>query len=383
MADSLSHKLHADSLWVSIQAVALPLAAAIITVGVLSARAPDVFVPQFWAEDSFFWRDAYLDGPPALFRPYAGYFVTAPRLIAALSTLWHPIWAPTVFVMITISVTAWCAFTAASSRVPRWLGFTLGVTLLLAPQETGDIFGYAVNLQWVAAPVLAVIAATAPPDSRCSRANQAFFASIAAFTGPFAVFLAPLFIVRMVRYRDLASTTALLGGVAQFAVMFLTAKSFPSDGESDWLHLMAAFAQQLAPGPIAALAATLLVCLSVMIPHGRRLRLGLLFLGACVCLGTLLRFEQQPLAFDTPGQAGRYIFIQHAVLIWCAASLAFTHNRARWVAGAASVVLLLSFPLALYQRAAPPNKQWKNYAPEIGARPVEIPTLPDWTLDLP
>ena len=366
-----------------LESVALPLAAAVVSVGVLIARAPDVFVPQFWAEDSFFWSDAYLDGSSALFRPYAGYILVAPRLIAALSTLWHPIWAPTVFVVITICVTAWCAFTAAASRLPRWLGFTLGASLLFAPQETGDIFGYAVNLQWVASPVLAVIAATAPPDSRCSRVNQTLFASIAAFTGPFAVFLAPQFIVRLVRYRDLASAMALLGGVAQFAVMLSTAKPFPPVGDSDWLHLIAAFAQQLAPGPIPALAVILLVCLSVFITDGRRLRLGLLLLAACVCVGTMLRFGQQPLAFDTPGQAGRYIFVPHAVLIWCAVSLAFTHNRARWVAGVAIAALLLAFPLALYQRAAPPDKQWKSYASEIGARPVEIPTLPDWTLRIP
>lgn len=367
----------------STQVAILPVAAALVCIGVLIGRAPDIFEPQFWAEDSIFWREAYLDGPRALFRPYAGYLLTAPRLTAALSTLWHPMWAPAIFVTVTLCATAWCAATAATSQLPPWLGFVLGASLTIAPQQTGDIFGYAVNLQWVAAPVLAVIAGTDPPTNRFARANQTAFVAIAAFTGPFSAFLAPLFATRIIRCRDLASAIALSAACVQFATLVTSAAPFPPSGPPERLHLISAFAQQLAPGPAAALAATLLIVLAVMIPKGRRLRVALLFLSAAVCAGALLRYGQQPHAFDNPGQAGRYIFVQHTALIWCAASLAFTGRTVRWIVGAAIVVFMSAFPLDVFRRLAPPDKNWKAYAVEIGIRPVEIPTLPDWHLSLP
>src|ERR1039457_6186574 len=76
---------------------------------ILAARRPDaIFHSQFYAEDGHVWfADAYnLGWWPALFRTWTGYFLTLPRLAAALALLVPLLRAPLLLNIVAICIQA-------------------------------------------------------------------------------------------------------------------------------------------------------------------------------------------------------------------------------------------------------------------------------------
>src|ERR1019366_3849487 len=107
----------------------------------LAFRAPDAFLtPQFWAEDgSLLWLDAYRDGVHAIFKPYAGYLILAPRLIAQIASWFNPAAAPSIYLYAAVLLTAWSAATVAAVMPNPWMGLCFAVALLLPPMPDGEI----------------------------------------------------------------------------------------------------------------------------------------------------------------------------------------------------------------------------------------------------
>jgi len=171
------------------------IAAVWITIFLIRLRAPDVFThPQMWAEDaSLYWLQQYKYGYIMIIKPYAGHLQLLPRLAAQFASFFPYGWAPAVFGMWSVVVTAWAAATISTALCPPWLGLALGATLLLPPHPNGEVFGNITNLQWLTAPAMAVIAGTPPLSGRLGPINQVCFTVVAALSGPFAIFLVPIF----------------------------------------------------------------------------------------------------------------------------------------------------------------------------------------------
>src|SRR5688500_19803875 len=81
-----------------------------------------VMNPQFWAEDSvIFFEQAYNAGWSVLWRPYAGYLHTIPRLVAGVAGQLDPLYAPGIFMGVAFAGTLYVAARTQSARagVPR------------------------------------------------------------------------------------------------------------------------------------------------------------------------------------------------------------------------------------------------------------------------
>lgn len=364
--------------------IAFVVASAWITIFLLKLRAPDVFAhPQMWAKDAaVYWIQQYKYGNIAIFFPYAGYLQLLPRIASFLASFFPYGWAPTVFGVWSIIVTAWSAATSSAASVSPWLGLTIGATLLLPPHPGGEVFGNITNLQWLTAPTLAVIAGTSPPSGRLRQINQVLFTIISSLSGPFAIFLVPIFAWRLWRYRDfLTSTIAVLAAVTQLSVILLThgGSSLPGHMYNP-LALTAHLVMRIIPAHARLLSIILLsVCL---IPARERpLRLSFLFLGIAVLAATVLKFMNRSHAFDLENNGQRYNYIPETLLLWIAVSMCFTKLMpiaAIWI-----LIFTLTYPSTSFQRLRN-DEQWSSYSAQIGVRPVTIPINPKgWSVTVP
>lgn len=174
---------------VALRVYAVPL----LVLFALVARRPDVLAhPQLWAEDgNVFFGDVTAFGPIAtLLRPYAGYVLLVPRLIADAGSALPLDAVPRFYVLISFLVAGGCCslfaletfrFAIRSDRMRA----CVCLVLALAPNSS-ELIGNIANLQWYLA--LAVFLILAIPKCRTaawSRSTQAavataLFASVAS-----------------------------------------------------------------------------------------------------------------------------------------------------------------------------------------------------------
>jgi hypothetical protein len=189
------------------------IATLFVVAGALYLRKPGVFArPQFWAEDgSVFYYQAVVDRAPAVFKPYGGYLHLVPRLTAALAAACDPLYAPTVFLAVSLLLTLGVAAACFSPRVDLPCRPLLALSLVLVP-HTGEVFANLTNLQWILALgfLLLLLAEDArTPWQQCVDLGSVILLGL---TGPFVVLWLPLFWWRFRRRRT--SAAGILAGMA-------------------------------------------------------------------------------------------------------------------------------------------------------------------------
>lgn len=132
-------------------------AVAILIAGSLAAwlRLPAATHDTLWAEDARdFLGDAVRDGPiQALFKPYAGYLHTVPRIIAGLTEYFAPVnaWAMVMAgaSCLVVGCVAALIFFCARDSVP-WLParVALASITVLVPLAPHEVLGNTANLHW-------------------------------------------------------------------------------------------------------------------------------------------------------------------------------------------------------------------------------------------
>jgi len=158
-------------------------------------------LPQFWAEDgATFFHDSFCYGAKSLFLPYAGYFHLAPRLTALLSTLWQPLYAPVIYFWTSIALTALVVFLVLSPRLSLPFRPLLAFAIITVPNGA-EVCGNITNIQWYLAIGTLTILLMEPSEKRSITACEAMYVITAGLTGPFTLFLAPLFVARLLLHR--------------------------------------------------------------------------------------------------------------------------------------------------------------------------------------
>jgi len=351
-----------------------PLIAGILALFVLYLRTPSSFIsPQFWGEDGvIFWYQQAVWGWKALFVPEAGYHLLAPRLVAAMSSVFDPAYAPALFFIGYCLLTFWSACTAAASVSDPRLGVMLGVGLMLPPIGLGEILGTVTNIQWVMAPTLALLLL---PGT--TTVNRAAYSAVSALTGPFSVFLAPIAAYRLLRSRDPVSAIILTACVIQIFAMVKGHTSPYASNEGTIRHLIWVLAYR--PFVFSAICMVLggTLLLASLQKSLRDFRLVLIYLAAAVMVGTLFRFLNAPLSLDAEVSAARYFYIPRVAAIWCALSIAWKN-----AALAAAFILSLEFAGLDHLKKPPlPNAEWaKHY--RAGEANIQI-SPPGWKVDIP
>ena len=131
----------------------------------------------------------------------------------------------------------------------------LGVAVVLAA-PTGETFTNPTNVQWIMASAMPLIAATAPPAGRFSRANQVAFVALSGLSGPFSILMIPIWlwcVVSGARRDGLAlvlTATTVLAGAAQAIVIVGTPETL--DGPVDLLRALWGVLLRAVTEPFAA-----------------------------------------------------------------------------------------------------------------------------------
>ncbi|MEO5959314.1 MAG: hypothetical protein ABIR80_09370, partial [Opitutaceae bacterium] len=182
----------------------LPVTLAVCAL-VLFARRPESWLnPQFWAEDAYFYERAYAIGRDAFRLPYAGYLHLIPRIVAAMSVLLDPLWAPAFFAACSAALTLYVAARTQSGRCPIPRVAVSALAVVLVP-DAFEVLHNIVNIQWVLAGGLVLLLLAADPESWSEYAHDFAAAVLLGLTGPFSIMLAPLFLWRAAVRRTRAS----------------------------------------------------------------------------------------------------------------------------------------------------------------------------------
>ena len=373
----------------------------------LALRRPDALTtPQMWAEDALvFFHDAFRDDVASLWRPNAGYFHTWPRLLAALSLLFDPKWAPTVFAYGAWAVSIGAVAVVLWARWPGrwWTGVAAAFGLTLAPHYSEEIFLTPTNLQWLLAPVLVALLVTPPMVGRVTGPLWTVFAFLAGLTSPFIVVLVPLMVWRWWSERTRPGA-AFFGALAAAALLqggaiLLTGGAAVSAPWGTPLHYLRVTGFRLGietfvpeavwPTPSAAgMAIVGLGVLGLVLYLGwrrgpqraARIMLALALLGFLVTAFYRTRPDVRHLL--DPGWGDRYFFSMRVLLVWLLLIVGGETSR-RVIRGAAwALLLLIPFATASrYQAGARADLRWEDFAPAMReGRAVDVPIHPmGWT----
>lgn len=370
-------------------------------------RAGAVTNPQFWAEDSYFFENAYEKGWHAFLIPFAGYLHTALRAIAALTVAADPVHAPWLFLACSFAVTLYVASLAASRRspFPRLCGAG-AVAVVLVP-DTYEVLLNVVNLQWVIGAGMVLLLILGDARSRWQQAHDLAAAVAMGLTGPFCIVLSPLFAARawLRRSRSSALLAAAVVACALVQCYFLNreppigaAKAgdhfapgmvLPAVGRrvggSLLVGALLSADTDLYVGTLVGIGTLVGVGALAFTAGPRRLERALLGLAFFMLLGgAFYRLRYGLSEFFIPGAASRYFYIPQLAVMW----LLLLSGGAGGLAGKVAPFLfawavLINIPR--YRERAYVDMHWSRYESSIrNGTPVIIPVNPPgWIMPLP
>lgn len=350
--------------------------------------------PSFWAEDlPIFWFNAYQDPfyKPFLI-PYSGYLHFMPRLIAALAEMLPYKVHPAFYVYASVLVSAWTAAVLSVSSGARAQGVVFGLLLVLVP-HTGEVWATPINLQWVMACALPVLALGPVPSSRFVRGNQLAFVLATALTGPFMIVSAPLWVYRAARafrtrdgFGALLVVIALCGALVQLYFIANQNVIISPDGES---HLVRTSIQILLRWiePISrtigvwSFAFCGLIIWGLFCGRQRRLRAAFIFMIFSVFASVLYKFSNTKDVFVSLN-GDRYFYIPAVLVAFIFSSLIFD-DVSRWMKAVAAILLVrmlfwaAEIPI-LPREPASFARDWRGYAHLIGRQDILVTFPPQW-----
>jgi hypothetical protein len=370
-------------------------------------RANAVTVPQFWAEDGYFFERAYELGWRAFGEPFAGYLHTILRAIGEFAVLVDPARAPAIFVACSAAVTLYVAGRTLSVRspLPRLAG-ACALAVVLVP-DTYEVFLTVVNLQWVIGAGMVLLLISGDPKDGRQWAHDLVAALAMGLTGPFCIVLLPLFAWRAWTRRTRASL-ALAAVVAACAlVQGYLVRTGPSigSGAADSVVafrlllpavgrrigasiLMGSLASPVTDqilGMAAGMATLAGVGYLAFGPGADRQARTLLGLAFYVLLaGALYRTRHSLDDFFRPLAHARYVFIPQLIAMWLLLTAVGRKGIEGRIAPALCVLALLS-NIPRYREPAYADMRWDLYEARIRAgEPVVVPINPQgWVVPLP
>ncbi len=370
-----------------------------VVVGLLYARAPDAFSsPQFYGEDaSVFWIQWHELGFATLWKPYAGYLDLYNRMAVAFTSLTPYRFHPAVFVFFAALAYAWTAATISTARLPVGLGAALAISMMLIPHDA-EVWASLVNVHWVMACALPVIASTAAPDNRCSRINQILFVAMVSLTGPFSTIAMPLWLLRA--HRDwragrerfgltICAIAAAASCVQTFFVLNSPPEPVTSVTEPRPVEMLLAMIGRSGLDYLANLTypvgIALLVALTVaaLLSKGKWQRANFLAFAILILIPVFHRFYIYPEVMTARAIAGRYFFIPSIMVLWTAVSMMWTGSRFLIPIGAvASLAIVLDQSYHFIRTPREVMDDWSEKSQLIGYQRVKVKVPPGWLIDI-
>lgn len=377
------------------------LAISALLVGILAFRRIDAFSnPQFWAEDFVFLLDAENEGVRSLFKPMAGYLHLVPRLIALAAANLDPFLQPPFYVYTSLGITVAVGLTCMAERNPLRGKAWLALAIVCIP-HTGEVPLNPTNIQWILALGILLVALSEDPRKTAHWISDCLYIGLGGMTGPFIIFIIPIFAARSIARRTTPSHV-LLGLACICACVqlwfLLHAPAIPEPGQPFSIGRMLTtisqrltgntflglYAGSLAPPYSLAFACAIFLFLSYACVDLESNRNNcLILIGFLLLLVGVSAFKKR---FDTWAtgdfvNGDRYFFIPKVVTFWILIVIIY-ESRRKWISYIAGALLISSIALNFKQfRFAPyvDHKWYENCASIRSGKEVDIRINPGWS----
>jgi hypothetical protein len=359
--------------------------------------------PQFWGEDELLFGRAHVFGWKSIAMPGAGYFLLAQALGATLASCFSPVVAPWIHTYLGLFLDLVVVLLVTSPRLDMPYKPLLALAVVIVPMGQEEL-GTLINIQWVL-PIGAFAIIFMRPGSRIVLIGEAAFVGLTAFSGPFSIFLAPLFLWRWIRARDPAERRRLLvltaivglGAVVQAASIATDSEAAPfvapvPYAPSIWItlplsrimttfRLPSALLQNSTGVVIGIILFIIAVAICCLKPY-RTQKTFMLLLALGIALSGMLKFRA---ALEGQFGAQRYFYPGSVFSLWflcCAFGDFYLRNA---VAMLVALVELALLPAIANAPLFTDDLQWKVWAKYIDSGiPTITPTMPHgWYLSLP
>ena len=387
----------------------LACAAAICGVVLYVKQAPIFQLPQFYAEEGkFFFADAYNDGWSSLFYTANGYFHVFPRLLANLClTLGVPYGLiPTVFVYACLPVyfLLWLMIFTRLALPPVAKAFMVLATILVPLGN--EIFMNQTNIQWVMTLIPVVLYCGEQPQATWRRLIDYAILILCVFTGPFVLFLFPVFLLAALLEKQVTRRAAFLA--ICLVATIICAVSLSHFGSVDRIHgatkmtmygyvqlafrsyyfpLLSTWVDSVPEWAVVTLTIILPVILALLgrmvLKSGNRFAMVAFAAGLPLCAATLVSYGRAPALPSPFHNAIRNFYLPMVLLIW--SLIAVTKFDRRHIAAWAVVFgwFVVQIPFIAETRTMP-DLNWKKYAERLATgQAMTIPITPaGWGLTL-
>lgn len=384
----------ADRPWRSFVWVLLASAA------ILCIRKTDAFLnPQFWADDGVvYFMDARNNGAHSLLEPHWHVPQFLQRLIAYVGSGLPVRYAPAFYNWSALALTLAAIAYIARSRIDAPYRPLLALALVAVPHQ-GEVFMTLMNVHWILALVLVVLALSRDPTTKLQAALELIAFACLCLTGPFIVLFLPLFLVRAFLRKTLYSFG--LAGIAVACAGFQLRLVQPDRtsgafdlGDPLWRDfwgrslsgtlLLGRSVASFSPESIGLLLLSVLLygfLAGVALYRRDRTVLAFLFAALAVLLSVAYSHRHAP-GTVTSALAYRYSYVPFVCTVW---ALIVTLGRRGWPASVAAVVLIMIALAAISILRAPPLKDfhWAEASRCIGgSSPCRVLINPEgWHID--
>ena len=376
------------------------MAVVVLAGAILFARMPHSFLrPQFWGEDAMLFLDNYMRGARAIFDPVGGYLLALPGLVAFIAGMF-PIWmAPWIYNYAALAAVLALVALVMSPRndLPYKPLLALAVVVSLAGYE---VLLTLVNVQWIAPIGVMVLLLMREADKRAVRWLENTFVAVAALTGPFSIFIAPISLALYLieRRRRLLEFSIILTLGAAIQTTFIGSNlgvfNLIEPKPYDWSLWITApagwFLETFRPlnkyfhGPLGAVLVVVAVwpitAWIVWQQPRRWQKAALLAFALAVIYSGMFKYRNNVALYN-----GRYVFAGSIFSVWlicCAA------ERLQPVLRTTIIALVIfaeihSFERVINLERSTVDRHWPEWSAKIErGEPVLVPTDPNWTIKI-
>jgi hypothetical protein len=385
--------------------VAVRVAVVLVALAILYVRMPGTFTnPQFWGEDVYFFDESRFHGWAILANVPIGYLLVMQALVAVFASHFDPVAAPTIFNCAAILLTLLVVWMVTSPRLDMPYKPLLAIAIVIVPMGYEEL-GTLVNSQWILPIGAVALMFMSPPTSAVVLAGEAVFATLTALSGPFAIFLAPMFAWRAIATRDTKTRRRFLllaaitcpGAIIDVLVLALNQFVLSSTAPSPyswtlWVNLpfgqfMTTFgaASELFQGVAGAALGAVLLAVAVALacqPPYRTQKLLMLFFALAIAVSGMYKFR---VALATQTQSQRYFYPGAVFALWFICCLTDRRYLRTALASFVALTELMLLPVVANTPRFADDLEWSVWASYFrSGLPIMVPTAPaSWFLNSP
>jgi len=379
------------------RAAAIRIVTVLIAAAILYLRMPSTFTnPQFWGEDVDFFAMVRSNGWATLATTMAGYLVFAQFLVANIASYFSPIVAPTIYNYTALLLTLTIVWLVTSPRLEMPNRPLLAIAVVIVPMGYEEL-GTITNIQWILPIGAFVLMFMRSSPSAIALAGEVALVAVTALSGPFSIFLTPLFFWRLITGRDapdrrrLVVLTGVMGLGALVQVLIVSSHPYATYGLEPspyswtlWINLplskvmtnfgSAALLFNGIPGVVlGAVCVTAAVALSVLRPY-RMQKIFMLLFATLIAAGGMYKYRY---ALESQVAGQRYFYAGSVFSLWFICCISAGPRLRIALAACVAAAELALLPAIAETPRIRDDLQWPVWARYISSGiPIIIPTSP-------